>query len=78
MSFKTVEDKTGYFTYYKGSYFPIEFDFANCFWFIVKYNNQKSCWESYKLPSKEYHLDIPDSEVADRSKMGAYRLRRRI
>ena len=42
----------------------------HCFWYIVKYNNQKSCWESYKLPLKEYNLDIPDSKVTNRSEWG--------
>ena len=65
-----VGDETGYLVYHKGSLFPIEFDFTHCFWYIVKYNNQKSCWESYKLPLKEYNLDIPDSKVTDQSKWG--------
>ena len=51
-------------------YFPVAFDFTHCFWFIVKYNNQKSCWESHKLPPKDYNLDIPDSEVTDQSEWG--------
>ena len=56
--------------YHQGSFFPIEFDFDNCFWFIVKYNNQRSCWESYKLPTEGFCLDIPDSEVTDPSTWG--------
>ena len=64
-SFEKVGDETGYYTYHQGSYFPIEFDFTNCFWFIVRYNNQKSCWEPHKLPTKGFGLDIPDSEVTD-------------
>ena len=63
--FEKVEDETGYFAYNKGSYFPVEFDFTHCFWYIIRYNNQKSCWESYKLPTEDFGLDIPDSEVTD-------------
>ena len=42
----------------------------HCFWYIVKYDNQRSCWVSYKLPSEDYNLDIPDSEVTNRSEWG--------
>ena len=56
--------------YYKGQYIPIEFDFTHCFWYVVKYNNQRSCWVSHKLPLKEYNFDISDSEVVDRSEWG--------
>ena len=69
-AYKTVGDKTGYYVYHQGLFFPIEFDFENCFWFIVKYNNQSSCWESYKLPTEDYCLDIPDSKVTDPSTWG--------
>ena len=68
--FEKVGDKTGYFVYHQGLFFPIEFDFTHCFWFIVKYNNQKSCWESYKLPTQDFGLNIPDSEVTDQSEWG--------
>ena len=69
-SYETVGNETGYFVYHQGSFFPIEFDFENCFWFIVKYNNQSSCWESHKLPTEDFCLDIPDSEVTDPSTWG--------
>ena len=69
-SFEKVGDETGYYAYHQGSYFPVEFDFTHCFWFIVKYNNQKSCWESYKLPTEDFGLNILDSEVTDRSEWG--------
>ena len=55
---------------YKGSFIPIEFDFTHCFWYIVKYDNQRSCWLSHKLPTEDYNLDIPDSEVTNRSEWG--------
>ena len=64
-TYTTVGNDTGYFVEFKGTYFPIEFNFMNCFWFLVKYNKQKSCWKSNKLPTKEYHLNIIDSEVTD-------------
>ena len=63
-------NKQGYFVYNDGSFIPVEFDFTHCFWYIVKYNNQRSCWASHKLPPSEYGLDIPDSEVTDRSEWG--------
>ena len=69
-AFETVGDETGYYVYHQGSFFPIEFDFDNCFWFIVKYNNQRSCWESYKLPTEDFCLDIPDNEVTDPNTWG--------
>ena len=56
--------------YHNGSFTPVEFDFTHCFWYIVKYDDQKSCWVSHKLPSPAYCLDIPDSEVADQSQWG--------
>ena len=68
--YATVGDNTGYFVEFKGAYFPIEFDFTHCFLFLVKYNKQKSCWEFNKLPTEEYHPDIPDSEVTDWSEWG--------
>ena len=37
---------------------------------IVKYNNQRSCWESYKLPTEDFCLDIPDNEVTEPSTWG--------
>ena len=69
-AYETVGDQTGYYVYHQGSFFPIEFDFENCFWFIVKYYNQTSCWESYKLPTEDFCLNIPDSEVTDPSTWG--------
>ena len=60
----------GYFTKLKGTYFPIEFYFTHCFWYLVKYNTQKSCWESNKLPMEEYYLDILEYHIVDRSKWG--------
>ena len=69
-AYETVGDETGYYVYHQGSFFPIKFDFENCFWFIVKYNNQTSCWESHKLPTEDFCLDIPDSEVTDPSTWG--------
>ena len=60
----------GYFVYYKGSFIPVEFDFTHCFWYVVKYDNQRSCWISHKLPTEDYNLNIPDSEVTDRSEWG--------
>ena len=56
--------------YHNGSFVPVEFDFTHCFWYIVKYDDQKSCWVSHKLPSSAYGLDILDSEVTDRSEWG--------
>ena len=43
-------DEQGYFVYHNGSFYPVEFDFTHCFWFQVKYNDQRSCWVSHKLP----------------------------
>ena len=63
-------DEQGYFVYFNDSFFPVEFDFTHCFWYTVKYDNQRSCWASHKLPPPEYGLDIPDSEVTDWSKWG--------
>ena len=60
----------GYFVHFKGMYFPIEFDFTNCFWYLVKYNDPQSCWVTHKFPKPEYGLEIPDSEVTDRSEWG--------
>ena len=51
-------------------FIPVEFDFTHCFWYIVKYNDQQSCWLSYKLPKPEYGLEILDSEVTDQSEWG--------
>ena len=61
-------DEQGYFVYHNGSFIPVEFDFTHCFWYIVKYLDQQSCWVSHKLPKPEYSLEIPDSEVTDWSK----------
>ena len=63
-------DEQGYFVYHNGLFIPVEFDFTHCFWYIVKYNNQQSCWLTHKLPKSEYGLDILDSEVTDRSEWG--------
>ena len=63
-------DKQGYFVYHNGSFIAVESDFTHCFWYTVKYDNQKSCWVSHKLPKPEYGLDIPDSKVTDRSEWG--------
>ena len=67
----TPEGETqGYYVYHKGLFVPVDFDFTHCFWYIVKYDNQRSCWVSHKLPTEDYNLDIPDSEVTDQSKWG--------
>ena len=58
-------DEQGYFVYHNGLFIPVEFDITHCFWYIVKYNNQQSCWQTHKLPKPEYGLEIPDSEVTD-------------
>ena len=63
-------DEQGYFVYHNSSFIPVEFDFTHCFWYIVKYDDQKSCWVSHKLPSSAYGLDIPDSEVTNQSQWG--------
>ena len=63
-------DEQGYFVYHQNLFIPVEFDFTHCFWYIVKYDNQRSCWASHKLPPTEYSLDILDSEVTDRSEWG--------
>ena len=68
--YEKVRDETGYFVCHQGLFFPVEFDFKNCFWFIVKYNNQKSCWESYKLPTKDFGLEIPDDECHETTVCG--------
>ena len=64
-TYVTVGDDTGYFVKYKSAYFHIEFDFTHCFWYLVKYNTQKSCWESNKLPTEDYNLDIQDYHIID-------------
>ena len=69
-TYTTVGDDTGYFIQFKGMYFPIEFIFTNCFWYLVKYNKQKSCWESNKIPTEDYNLNIPDNKVTDWSELG--------
>ena len=56
--------------YHNNLFFPVEFDFTHCFWYIVKYDNQRSCWVSHKLPPPIYGLDIPNSEVTNRSEWG--------
>ena len=58
-------DEQGYFEYHNRLFVPVEFDFAHCFWYIVKYNDQQSCWLSHKLPKPEYGLEILDSKVTD-------------
>ena len=63
-------DDPGYFVYHDGTFIPAEFDFTHCFWYIVKYNDQQSCWLTHKLPKQEYSLEILDSEVTDRSEWG--------
>ena len=45
--FETVGDQEGYYVYHKGSFFPVEFDFENCFWFIVKYNVTERSRDAY-------------------------------
>ena len=63
----TKGDETGYFVYYKGSCIPIKFYFMHCFWFLVKYNKKRSCWTTYKLPTEDYNLELPDSKVTDQA-----------
>ena len=63
-------DEQGYFVYHNGLFIAVEFDFTHCFWYIVKYDNQKSCWVSRKLPKPEYGLEILDSGVTDQSEWG--------
>ena len=41
--YATEGDEAGYFVYYKGLCIPVEFDFTHCFWYIVKYDKQRSC-----------------------------------
>ena len=68
--FTPDRDEPGYFVFYNGLFIPVEFDFTHCFWYIVKYNDQQSCWLTHKLPKPEYGLEILDSEVTDRSEWG--------
>ena len=63
-------EEQGYFGYSNGSYVTVEFDFTHCFWYIVKYDNQQSCWFTQSIPSPELGLEIPDSEVTNRSEWG--------
>ena len=69
-TFTPEGSEQGYFVYHGGSFYPVEFDFTHCFWYIVKYDNQRSCWVSHKLPPSTYGLEIPDSEVTNRSEWG--------
>ena len=64
-------DEQGYFVYHSGLFIPVEFDFTHCFWYIIKYDNQQSCWVSHKFPKSEYGLEILDSEVTDWSEWGS-------
>ena len=34
-------DEQGYFVYHNSSFIPVEFDFTHCFWYIIKYDNQR-------------------------------------
>ena len=63
-------EEQGYFAYQNGTYIAVEFDFTHCFWYTVKYDNQKSCWVTHSIPTPEVGLEIPDSEVTDRSEWG--------
>ena len=69
-TFTPEGNKQGYFVYHDGSFYPVEFDFTHCFLYIVKYDNRRSCWVSHKLPPPSYGLNIPDSEITDRSEWG--------
>ena len=42
-------DEQGYFVYHNGSFVPVEFDFTHCFWYIVKYDDQKCYGMTCKL-----------------------------
>ena len=35
-------DEQGYFVYHNSSFIPVEFDFTHCFWYTIKYDNQKA------------------------------------
>ena len=63
-------EENGYFVYHNGSYIAVEFDFTHCFWYIVKYDLQESCWKTHGIPEQSIGLYIPDSEVVDRSEWG--------
>ena len=53
--YTTAGEVQGYFVYYKGLFVPVEFDFTHCFWYIIKYDNQRSCSVSHKLPTEDYN-----------------------
>jgi hypothetical protein len=65
-----VGDDEGYFAVHKGVYFPIEFNYEHCYWYCVKYSNIRSTWETLRVASSEYFLDIQDDEVVPRSDWG--------
>jgi hypothetical protein len=65
-----VGDDEGYFAVHKGTYFPIEFNYENCYWYCVKYSDIRSTWETLRVAPSKYFLDIQDDEVVPRSDWG--------
>jgi hypothetical protein len=65
-----VGNDEGYFTIHKGTYFPIEFNYEQCYWYCIKYNYIRSTWETLRVAPSEYFLDIQEDEVVSRSDWG--------
>jgi len=65
-----LNHEIGYYTYYNGAYFPVEFNYETCYWYHVKYDKTNSNWVTVQTLGKEYRLHIPDEDVAPQSDWG--------
>ena len=65
-----VGDDVGYFVFFKGMYFPIEFNFEYHYWYQIKYNKGMSNWVTHRIAPIDHLLSISENEIVPRSDWG--------
>ena len=65
-----VGDDVGYFVFFKGAYFPIEFNFEHHYWYQIKYDKGTSNWVTHRIAPIDHLLFIAEHEIIPRSDWG--------
>ena len=58
-----VGDDVGYFVFFKGTYFPIEFNFEHHYWYQIKYDKGTSNWVTHHIAPIDHLLSILENKI---------------
>ena len=58
-----VGDDVGYFIFFKGAYFPIEFNFEHHYWYQIEYDKGTSNWVTHHIAPIDHLLSILENKI---------------